>query len=133
MNMVMGVFVRMAVLMGVRMHDTIGVAMLVSVYVRVDVRVRVVVFDWTRHDIFLLVKTGGELSASNVAGQSPRPILCRMANETQERRRFKAMLSSRQSCCREIAVMRSCPTSVSTAIGSYIPTEPVMNTATGLA
>lgn len=56
MGVVMRMLVRMAVFMSVGMQHTIGVTMFVGVNVRMDMRVRVVVFDWIRHDIFLLLK-----------------------------------------------------------------------------
>ena len=48
----MRVFVRMGVLVGVGMHHAIGVPVLVGVFVRMDVRVWVVVLDLTCHRMF---------------------------------------------------------------------------------
>jgi len=51
--MVMCVLVRMGVLMGVGMHHAVRVPVLVGMYVRMDVRMRVVVFDLICHHTLL--------------------------------------------------------------------------------
>ena len=51
-DMMMGVFVRMGVLVGMRMHDALQVPVLVSMDVGVGVRVRVVVLESTYHGVF---------------------------------------------------------------------------------
>ena len=50
----------MGVLMGVGMHHAVRVPVLVGVYVRMDVRVRVVVLDLTCHCVFLLQSGSGD-------------------------------------------------------------------------
>ena len=50
----------MGVLMGVGMHHAICVPVLVGVYVRMDVRVRVVVLDLACHRVFLLKSGSGD-------------------------------------------------------------------------
>ena len=58
-DVMMCVFVRMGVLMGVGMHHAICVPVLVGVRVRVDVRVWVVMLDLTCHRMFLLKSGSG--------------------------------------------------------------------------
>jgi hypothetical protein len=59
-DVVMCVFVRMSVLMGVGMHHAIRVPVFVGVYVCMDVCVRVVVLDLTCHRVFLLESGSGD-------------------------------------------------------------------------
>ena len=50
----------MGVLMGMGMHHAICVPVLVGVYVRMDVRVRMVVLNLTCHRMFLLKSGSGD-------------------------------------------------------------------------
>jgi hypothetical protein len=58
-DVVMCVFVRMGVFMGVGVYHAVRVPVLVGVYVRMDMCVRVVMLDLTCHRIFLLKSGSG--------------------------------------------------------------------------
>jgi hypothetical protein len=66
----------MGVLVGVGMHHAVRVPVLVGVYVRMDVRVRVVMLHWICHRVFLLKSGSGDerqRRRPGLAGKPSRP------------------------------------------------------------
>ena len=55
-------FMRMSVLMGVRMHRPVGMSVLMRMNVNMHMRMRMIVLDWAGHDGFLPRRAKREFS-----------------------------------------------------------------------